>query len=169
MTYWRTLPIMGVAAAAALAAWPGEAGTLGPDAAACSQPGQPAVLARVSGFRTGSGNLRVQAYPATRADFLEKGHWLRRIDLAVAGRDVMDVCLRLPAPGAYAIAVRHDVDGNGRSGWNDGGGFSRNPRITLLRLRPRVEDVAIDVPEGLARTHVVLNYRRGLSIGPIRR
>jgi len=78
----------------------------------------------------------------------------------------MDVCVALPKPGRYAVAVRHDVDGSGKSGWDDGGGFSRNPRISLLSLKPRYEDVVIDIGAAPRPIEVVLNYRHGLSIGP---
>ena len=61
----------------------------------------------------------------------------------------------------------NDVDGNGRSGWSDGGGFSRNPRISLTSLRPRYENVAVNVGQGVLGVNVVLNYRFGLSIRPV--
>ena len=68
--------------------------------------------------------------------------------------------------GSYAIAVRHDVQGNG-SDWNDGGGFSRNPRLSLLDLKPKYAEVNIPVGNGVKPVDVVLNYRRGLKIAPI--
>jgi uncharacterized protein (DUF2141 family) len=81
----------------------------------------------------------------------------------------MGVCVAVPRPGTYAIAVRHDSDGNGKSGWNDGGGFSRNPKISLTDLKPRHRDVAFAVENGVKPIDVILNYRKGLSIGPVRR
>jgi hypothetical protein len=65
------------------------------------------------------------------------------------------------------VAVRHDADANGKSGWNDGGGFSRNPKISLIDLKPTLNEVAIPVGNGVRPVNVVLNYRRGLSIGPV--
>ena len=72
------------------------------------------------------------------------------------------------AIGAYAVAVRHYVEGPPKPGfnWNDGAGFSRNPQISLLHLKPRLNDVLIHV-NGHAAVDVVLNYRHGLSVGPI--
>ena len=79
----------------------------------------------------------------------------------------MRVCIAVPNPGTYAVAVRHDVDGDNASGdWSDGGGFSRNPRLSLLNLRPRFNDVAVNVGQGTLGVNVVLNYRSGLSIRP---
>lgn len=142
---------------------------LGPDAAAC-RPGanRPAILVNVSGFKNRVGRLRVQIYSGNPADFLAKGKKLRRIDLPVASSGNMAVCVAVPRAGNYAVAVRHDADANGKSGWSDGGGFSRNPSISLVSLRPRHSEVVIPVGNGVKTTNVVLNYRRGLSIGPVR-
>lgn len=156
----------GLVALLGLPALPAAAAVLGPDAAACARD-DPALLVRVDGFKARTGTLRVQIYGDNPADFLAKGKKLRRIDLPVTPRGPMDVCVAVPAPGEYAVAVRHDLDGNGKSGWSDGGGFSRNPSISLLKLKPSYRDVAIQVGESVKRLAVVLNYRQGLSIGPV--
>ena len=141
---------------------------LGPDAAACHS-NRSAVLVTVSGFKNRVGKLRVQLYGSNPADFLATGKKLRRIDLPVTASGSMSVCVAVPAPGTYAIAVRHDADANGKSSWNDGGGFSNNPRISLLDLKPSHREVAISVGRGVKPVNVILNYRRGLSVGPIGR
>jgi uncharacterized protein (DUF2141 family) len=151
--------------AAALLAAPMAAAPMG-EAAACARGGS-AVLVRVEGFKVRRGMLRVQIYGSNPADFLAKGKKLKRIDLPVTGNGRMEVCVDLPGPGNYAVAVRHDVDGNGKSGWNDGGGFSRNPQISLTHLRPSYREVVIQVGRGVRPVDVTLNYRRGLSIGPV--
>lgn len=143
---------------------------LGPDAARCREGAtQPALLVSVSGFKNRNGRVRVQLYGANPADFLAKGKRLRRIDLPVSPLGSMGVCVAVPRSGTYAIAVRHDIDSDGKSTWNDGGGFSRNPKISLLDLKPRHRDVAIAVGNSVKSIDVILNYRKGLSIGPIRR
>lgn len=141
---------------------------LGPDAASC-RPGasEPAFLVNVDGFKNRDGRVRVQLYPAN-SKFLQKGEWLRRIDLPVTRSGPMRVCVAAPKAGTYAIAVRHDTKGNG-SDWNDGGGFSRNPSISLFDLKPKYQEVAISVGDGVKPVDVVLNYRRGLTVGPVRR
>ena len=145
----------------------GNATVLGPEAAAC-RPGvaQPAVLVHIDGFKARTGDLRVQIYGANPDDFLAKGRKLKRIDLPVTRAGAMDVCVALPTPGNYAVAVRHDIDGSGKSGWSDGGGFSRNPRLSLFSLKPRYEDVVIEVGRGIRAVPVMLNYRNGFSIRP---
>lgn len=151
----------------AAGAAPAGAAVLGSDAAACAR-GEPSVLVRVDGFKQRTGNLRVQVYGSNPADFLAKGKKLARVDVPVTRAGRMDVCVALPGPGQYAVAVRHDVEGNGKSGWNDGGGFSRNPSISLVHLKPEYRDVAINVGNGVRALDVVLNYRRGLTIGPVK-
>jgi uncharacterized protein (DUF2141 family) len=155
-------------AAVALAAQPTAAGAaIGPDAASC-RPGSngPALLVSVTGFKSRSGRVRVQVYNAS--NFLMKGQRVRRVDLPVTA-PTMPVCVALPGPGTYAVAVRHDVDGdNAKRDWDDGGGFSRNPKITLVDLKPSFSEVAVPVGKGVRSVSVTLNYRRGLSIGPVR-
>lgn len=149
------------------AAVPALAAPVGPDAPRCaSGAAAPALLVNVQGLKATRGTVRIQLYGANPADFLAKGKKLRRIDVPVTGT-TMQVCMALPRPGKYAVAVRHDADANRKSGWNDGGGFSRNPKISLTSLRPKHSQVAITVPGGIQRINVVMNYRRGLSIGPL--
>jgi uncharacterized protein (DUF2141 family) len=164
--------MMQMTAAAMLAALaqaaPAEAALLGPDAASCRDgAGEPAVLVNVTGFKNRVGRLRVQLYGSNPADFLAKGKKLRRIDIPVTASGPMRVCVAVPKAGSYAVAVRHDADANGKSGWNDGGGFSRNPRISLFDLKPHYGEVSIPVGNGVKPIDVVLNYRHGLRIGPM--
>ena len=139
---------------------------LGPDAAACRGGGQ-AVLVTVDGFRQRTGNIRVAIYGSDPSRFLARGQTLRKINVPVTGAGPMRICVALPGPGRYAVAVRHDVNGNNHSDWSDGGGFSRNPRISLTNLRPNYNNVAINVGRGVTPVSVVLNYRFGLAIRPV--
>jgi len=158
-----------LAAAAALTLFlmpaPGAA-ALGPDAAACNAgSGRPALLVSVSGFKARSGRVRVQVYDSS--NFLVKGQRVARVDLPVTA-PVMPVCVALPRPGTFAVGVRHDLNGNNKSGdWSDGGGFSRNPKISFFHLKPSFGEVAVPVGNGPKGVSVVLIYRQGLSIGPV--
>jgi uncharacterized protein (DUF2141 family) len=159
------VPLLALAAPVGVA----RATVLGPDAAACTAgSGQSAVLVRVTGFKERTGDLRVQVYGDDPDDFLAKGQKLRRIDLPVTPAGPMDVCVALPKAGNYAVAVRHDVDGNGKSSRNDGGGFSRNPDLSLFSLKPKYKDVVISVGHAPRSISIVLNYVQGLSIKPIK-
>jgi len=136
---------------------------LGSDAAAC-EAGKPAVLVVVSGFKSEAGRVRVQLYGSVSSDFLRTGAKLRRIDLPVTG-DPMTICVQVPSPGSYAIAVRHDRNGNGKSDFRDGAGFSRNPPIKGLR-QPRHEQVAFAVGSTTVTVPITLLYLHGLKAAP---
>ena len=161
---------LGLSFALAFAAAPGAAqAAMGPDAPACrAGSDQPAVLVNVSGFKARSGSVRVNVYGGDPARFLERGQYVRQINVPVTRGGAMPICVALPGAGRYAVAVRHDVNGNNRSDWSDGGGFSRNPRVSLTNLRPNYNNVAINVGRGVTPVSVVLNYRFGLSIRPVR-
>jgi uncharacterized protein (DUF2141 family) len=154
--------LFGTALAAVPAAAPAQ---MGADAAAC-RAGHPSILVNVVGFNQRTGNVRVALYgdPGT---FLDRGATMRKINLPVTPNGLMRICIAVPHPGRYAIAVRHDVDGdNARGDWSDGGGFSRNPHLSLLHLRPSFDAVAVNVGQGVLGVNVTLNYRYGLSIRP---
>lgn len=112
------------------------------DAAKCRGDG-PAVRITVSGIKSSRGTLRVQLYRATRADWLETGRWLNRIELP-ARAGTMSVCMPAPGPGTYGIAIRHDINGNGETDLTqDGGGMSNNPSINVFNLgKPSYSKVA---------------------------
>ena len=133
----------------------------------CAKGGSPAVLVQVSGLKNGSGKVRVQAYGPGAAKYLKKGEWAGRVDIPLGGRRSVDICLPLPATGTYSVAVRHDANANHKSDWNDGAGFSRNPRLSLLGGRPSFGDTAVAVARGPAKIRVVINYRQGMKVGPI--
>ena len=132
----------------------------------CSRGNVPAVLVHVAGLKNGSGKVRVQAYGPGAANYLKKGEWAARVDMPLGGRRSVDICLPLPAAGQYSVAVRHDANANKKSDWNDGAGFSRNPKLSLLG-RPSFGQTAVAVPRGPARVRVVMNYRSGMSVGPV--
>jgi uncharacterized protein (DUF2141 family) len=158
-----------VLAIAVMVAQPGSAqAALGPDAASCrSGSGRPAILVNVNGFKARTGNIRVNVYGSDPARFLARGQYVRQINLPVTRAGAMPICVAVPRTGSYAVAVRHDVDGDGKD-WGDGGGFSRNPRLSLTSLRPRYQNVAVNVGQGVLGVNVVLNYRFGLSVRPVR-
>ena len=137
-----------------------------PDDLTCAKGGSPAVLVRVVGLKNGSGKVRVQAYGPGAAKYLKKGEWAGRVDVPLSGRRNLDVCLPLPVAGQYSIAVRHDANANKKSDWNDGAGFSRNPKLSVLG-RPSFAQTAVAVSRGPAKVRVVINYRNGISVGPI--
>jgi len=121
----------------------------------------PAVLVDVRGFAASTGKVRVQSYPATKNAWLAKGAWLNRIDTVVRpSNGGMRFCMPVPEPGRYAIAVRHDRDGNGKTSFSrDGGGFSNNPSISIFNLgKPSVDKAAVKVGPGVTHITIKLQY-----------
>ena len=167
MKFRLFVPAAGLFALAAAFAPAHAQAALGPDAAACSSGTGPAILVNVNGFKARSGRIRVNVYGSDRATFLERGRYVRQVNVPVTRAGAMPICVRVPNAGRYAVAVRHDVSGNG-SDWGDGGGFSRNPRLSLTNLRPSYDNVVFNVGRGVQSINVVLNYRFGLSIRPVR-
>jgi uncharacterized protein (DUF2141 family) len=145
-----------VAAAPALAQYKQE---LRNDMRRCAAGSGPAVMVTVDGIEKASGNVRVQAYRATPQDWLQKGRWLSRIQVpARAGS--MTFCMPVPSAGSYAIAVRHDVNGNDESDIStDGGAMSNNPSINIFNLgRPSVAKTAFRVGDGVKSIRVQMKY-----------
>jgi uncharacterized protein (DUF2141 family) len=145
-----------------------SAAVVGPDVARCrSNTGQPALLVNVAGLRNRQGSVRVMVYGSNPAEFLVRGKWLKRVDVPVVPTGSMQICVALPGAGTYAIAVRHDADANRKTGWNDGGGYSNNPPLSITNLKPSYRKAAISVGNGVRPVNVVLNYRQGFSVRPI--
>jgi uncharacterized protein (DUF2141 family) len=134
--------------------------------AGCTAATPHRVIVAIRGLRASTGGLRVQLYDED--GFLEKGRWLARVEAPTGGRRSVEVCVPVPRPGTYGIAVRHDANANGKSDGGDGGGFSRDPRLSLLRLKPAFAQVAVPLAAGTSRVAVTMNYRHGFSVGPDR-
>lgn len=130
------------------------------DASRCASSAGPAVWVTINGIKSGGGVLRVQSYRSTSGEWLEKGRWLTRIEQP-ARAGTMRVCMPLPAPGQYGIAVRHDVNGNGRTDLSsDGGAMSNNPVISIWNLgKPSYKKVAFDVGRRVESISVNMLYR----------
>jgi uncharacterized protein (DUF2141 family) len=128
------------------------------DAAKCRGDG-PAVRITVSGVKASRGTLRVQLYRATRADWLETGRWLNRIELP-ARAGTMSVCMPAPGPGTYGIAIRHDINGNGETDLTqDGGGMSNNPSINIFNLgKPSYSKVAFSLGSEVKPMTIRMRY-----------
>ena len=125
----------------------------------CNAGGRPAMKVTVSGIKASEGRIRVQSYRATRDEWLEGGKWLNRIEVpAKAG--TMTFCMPLPEAGTYGIAVRHDVNGNGKTDISkDGGGMSNNPSINIFNLgKPKYTKVGVAVGDEVKSIRIQMKY-----------
>ena len=159
---------------AALAATllPAAAGAqaIGDDAAACNAGNGPAIRVNVTGLKDRTGRLKLELFPANEADFLKddrdlkrEGKFFRRIWAATpAGAGTVQLCIRAPANGRYALFFTHDRDGRNKFNfWRDGAGFPSNVR--LGRSRPKLAQAIITVGTGITTTTIRAQYLRGLS------
>ncbi len=140
-----------------------------------NEPG-PAILVEVAGLRDRQGLLKLEVYPSNERDFLADdnvlimaGKVFRRVTGPVPARGNVQLCVRVPAPGAYSLSLLHDRDSNRRFGLStDGVGFPNNPRLGLSR--PRAAAARVVTGRGITRIRIVMNYRRGMvSFGPLER
>lgn len=132
---------------------------IGNDRAACAADGGAATMVTITNVASARGKVRVQAYRGTQSDWLQKGKWLNRVEVP-AQKGTMRVCVPLPGPGTYAIAVRHDVNGNGKTDLReDGGGMSNNPSLNILNLgKPSVTKTRYTVGNGPGAITIAMRY-----------
>lgn len=165
MRYSRFPLIAGAAVAVLGLTAPSGAAIVGADAAVCAA-GKPALLVHVNGLKQPTGTLKLAVYGNDPSVYLKKQGRLRRIKVRVHSRGPIDVCIAVPKSGRYAVAVHHDLNANGDKDRHDGGGYSNNPQVSLINMRPPFARTAVSVGKSPARVDVRLLYIRGLSVGP---
>lgn len=129
-------------------------------------PGKPSVIVHVAGFKQAAGKVKLSLYGADSNRWLAKGGTVSKVKVPVTAR-AMDICMPVPAPGRYALAVHHDLNRNGERDRQDGGGYSRNPKVSLFNPKPSFSKAAFTVGNGQARVGVRLLYIKGLGVGPV--
>lgn len=134
----------------------------------------PAYLVDVMGLKDRKGMLKLELYPANDQDFLaddnilvSAGKPFRRVEEAVPPSGPVQMCIRAPGPGTYALSLLHDRDSNRRFAVSvDGIGFAGNPKLGWSK--PRAAAASAAVGSGPAHISIIVNYRRGLfSFGPV--
>ena len=162
------IPLL-AAHAVSTAAYPPSSPELGRAEARCRANEEgPAILVEVVGLKDRVGRLKLEVYPSNDDDFLQddsilvgQGKTFRRAEGPVI------LCSRIPGPGPYSVSLLHDRDGNHKFGMSvDGIGFAGNPRLGWFK--PKAASTRLVAGNGLTRTAIVLNYRRGLHMAPLR-
>lgn len=142
-----------------------------------NEPG-PAFLVTVVGLKDRKGTMKAEIYPANDQDFLAddtillgEGKAFRRNVVDVPNGGAVQVCVRVPAPGTYALTVLHDRNSDRKfdKGYDgDGLGFGANPS-GLGPFKPRVSIARVTAGPGITQVTVRLLYRSGLlSFGPLK-
>lgn len=160
------LTLLGVAL---LAASPATAQSIGSDAAACNTNQGPAIRVNVVGLKDRTGRLKLELYPANEDDFLKddrdlrkEGKFFRRVWADMPASGGVQLCIRAPSPGRYALLFTHDRDGRNKFNFmRDGAGFPGQAK--LGRARPRLAQAIITVPAGVTTTTIRAQYLRGLG------
>ncbi len=167
MGKFAALLIAGLLMSPGIAVAQGEV-VLGDTAACLASATGSAALVRIHGFKDRAGRLRLQDYSDKPGEYLASGKYLRRVEVPVTPAGDMMLCLELPGPGKYALVALHDRDSDGKlSIWSDGIGFSRNPALGFAK--PNASVTVYEFGPGVHLVDIVLQYRRGLSVGPIDR
>ncbi len=141
------------------------------------RPGEPgpALLITVSGLKDRGGTLKAELYPANDTDFLaddnvlvNAGKTFRRVLVDIVKTGPAQICIRVPAPGAYGLSLLHDRDGNGKFGASaDGVGFGGNPQ-SLGPFKPKIAIGRVTAGAGVTQVNVRMLYRKGLfSFAPL--
>jgi uncharacterized protein (DUF2141 family) len=160
MTMPRRICAAAAGSLAIVAATP-QAKAQGAPAGCTGAPSSTWINVIVEGVRSGSGLVAVTLYADDSRRFLAKGGSLQigRVR-AVAG--TTRVCITVPQPGTYVLAVYHDENGNqkfDRTGIGfpaEGYGFSNNPS-TLAGL-PSFRSVRLAIPRAGLASRIHLKY-----------
>lgn len=134
----------------------------------------PAIVATATGLKDRGGSMRLELFSPVEGEFLADdrdlvgdGKVFRRAILTVPADGPVELCVRVPHTGAWALALIHDRAGAKKFKLSsDGIGFSGNPRLGLAKPKAKAAEVVAGA--GLTRIAIRLNYRKGLfAFGPL--
>lgn len=164
---------LGLATLLTLAAVPLGAETIGADASVCDNNRGPAIEVNVLGLKDQTGELWLELYPATQADYLAPdqdlvaaGKIFRRARARVPASRNVAICVAVPHPGRYALMLRHNRVGRDKfSFWSDGAGVPANR--SLGRSKPTLEQAAVQAGPGVTPVDIKVQYLRGFGFAPL--
>ena len=114
----------------------------------------------ISGIRDDRGLMTATLYGDDPNRFLKSGGELK-VWREPARAPSQELCVYLPGPGTYAVAVYHDANSNhhfdrGILGPLEGYGFTRNPH--LFFGPPPLERTSFEAPEGETTVRIDMRY-----------
>jgi uncharacterized protein (DUF2141 family) len=173
-------PMKSIAAAALLCAGllltvavPASAQTIGADAASCTSGHGPAILVNVQGLKDRTGELWLELYPYNADDFLRGEEDLaaahkvfRRARSRMPAGGAISICVRVPAPGRYALMLRHNRTGKDKfSVWSDGAGIPANQ--SLGRSRPKLSQAMVNAGPAVTTLTIKMQYLHGFGFSAL--
>ena len=125
----------------------------------------PAFLVDVNGLKDRKGRLKLEVYPANDNDFLaddnilvSAGKTFRRVEQSIPQTGPIQLCIRVPTAGTYAVTLLHDRDTNRKFGWRvDGIGFAGNPKLGLSKPRASQASAAASSTTTRVRSSSIIN------------
>jgi uncharacterized protein (DUF2141 family) len=130
--------------------------------AACTgDPAEVRLRVSVTGVRNDRGGVMLTLYPDDSARFLASKGKLGKISVP-AHAGITEACIAAPGPGAYALAVYHDENGDGKLGrtWiglpAEGYGFSNDAPASIGL--PRFQDARFTAQAGDNALRIALRY-----------
>jgi uncharacterized protein (DUF2141 family) len=163
--------ILSVAPLGLLAA-PVAAEQIGEDADYCRSNRGPAIQVNVQSLKDRKGELWLELYPANTTDYLRpdmdlvaEGKVFRRTRSRLPSGGSVEICVKVPRPGTYALMLRHNrVEKDKFSFWSDGAGIPANK--ALVRSRPTLEQARVTAGGGVTVVNIKMQYLRGFGFYP---
>ncbi|HTI67175.1 MAG TPA: DUF2141 domain-containing protein [Caulobacteraceae bacterium] len=143
----------------------------GAEAACRPDEAGPALRVLLTGLKDRKGILRIELYPANDADFLaddtaliRAGKDFRRVDIPAPAEGKVELCIRAPRAGVFAVAILHDRNQDRKfSPFVDGVGFPNDPKLGFSK--PKAAQASVAIGPGLTQAAVTMKYWNGLSMG----
>ncbi len=145
---------------------------IGEDAGLCKAGRGPAIQVNVQGLKDRSGELWLELYPPTPADYLRpdmdlvaEGKVFRRTRSRLPAAGDIQICVKVPRPGRYALMLRHNRVGRDKfSVWSDGAGIPANQ--ALGRGKPSFDQGAVTAGAGITNVTIKMQYLHGFGFSP---
>lgn len=129
---------------------------------ACTANSGSAIHVKITGLTSRKGTVRIRLFGGDPNTYFDKKHALQRVEFATPDSGSVEYCVKAPRPGIYAVDVRHDTNGNGKSDKADGAGVSGNPNVSMLdvifKKKPPAKKVQIKVGDQAAFTTIAVKY-----------
>lgn len=156
-----------------LTAPPIRAEQIGEDAAICKSGRGPAIQVNIQGLKDRAGEMWLELYPASQADYLRpdmdlvaEGKVFRRTRARLPAAGNVEICVKVPRPGRYALMLRHNRVGRDKfSFWSDGAGVPGNR--SLGRSKPPLDQAAVNAGPGITSVIIKVQYLRGFGFAPL--